>query len=109
MRKASSRAISSKGLITHLTLSVAIPEPSGRILIVVAGSGTRFSGTRIFTNLLLGIAAMRGTAPELPPGRAKRGETGGWETNNRGSFSQIWAGDVKVSPGARLFVVTQAS
>ncbi len=41
IRSASSIAISSNGLITHLTLSVAIPEPSGRTRIVVAGSGTR--------------------------------------------------------------------
>ena len=49
IRRASSIAISSNGLITHLTLSVAIPEPSGRTRIVVAGSGTRLIGTRIFT------------------------------------------------------------
>src|ERR1700730_17000119 len=55
IRSASSRAISSNGLITHLTLSVAIPEPSGRIRMVVAGSGTRFTGTRIFTAVSLRV------------------------------------------------------
>jgi methionyl-tRNA formyltransferase len=55
IRNASSMAISSKGLITHFTLSVAIPEPSGRIRMVVAGSGTRFTETRIFTAVSLRV------------------------------------------------------
>src|SRR5438876_10592978 len=49
MRSASSMAISSNGLITHLTLSVTIEVPSGVSLMTVSGSGTRLTGTRIFT------------------------------------------------------------
>src|SRR5436190_768185 len=48
-RSASSIAISSKGLITHLTLSPTMLLPSGAILMTVSGSGTRFTATRIFT------------------------------------------------------------
>ncbi len=48
-RSASSIAISSNGLTTHLTLSVANPVPSALILSCVSGSGTRFTVTRIFT------------------------------------------------------------
>src|SRR5690349_9413874 len=51
MRRASSIAISSNGLITHLTLSVEIPVPSAPILMMVSGSGTRFTVTRIFTRI----------------------------------------------------------
>src|SRR5438552_7331884 len=49
IRSASSMAISSKGLITHLTLSVTIDAPSGVSLMTVSGSGTRLTHTRIFT------------------------------------------------------------
>ncbi len=53
IRSASSMAISQNGLTTYLTLSVTIPVPSGRTLIVAFGSGTRFAATRIFTGILL--------------------------------------------------------
>ena len=58
-RSPSSIAISSKGLITHLTLSVVIPTPSGAIFTTVSGSGTRLTVTRIFT---LGVS-LRAAAP----------------------------------------------
>src|SRR6516162_11360474 len=77
MRSASSMAISSKGLMTHLTLSVAIPEPSGSTRMVVAGSGTRLMGTRIFTVILLhayGHAAMR-ISQNAREGSDKRNES----------------------------------
>jgi hypothetical protein len=37
--------------MTHLMLSVAIPEPTGITRMVVAGSGTLLMGTRIFTTV----------------------------------------------------------
>src|SRR5262249_17805507 len=55
-RSPSSIAISSKGLITHLTLSVVMPTPSGAIFTTVSGSGTRLTATRIFT-LRISLAA----------------------------------------------------
>jgi ATP-dependent protease HslVU (ClpYQ) ATPase subunit len=70
--RASSIAISSKGLITHLTLSVAIPDPSGSTRIVVAGSGTRLTGTRIFTANLLQTASHVTAKLKKLPGRTNR-------------------------------------
>src|ERR1043166_5568349 len=49
IRSASSSAIASKGLTANFTPSGSRPEPSARRRIFVSGSGTRFSGTRIFT------------------------------------------------------------
>src|SRR6185295_2508955 len=51
MRRASSMAISSKGLMTHLTLSVLILVPSAPIFTMVSGSGTCLAVTRIFTRV----------------------------------------------------------
>src|SRR5713226_6789744 len=53
IRRASSMAISSKGLMTYLMLSVTIPDPSGFTRIVVSGSGTLLTVTRIFTPAFL--------------------------------------------------------
>src|SRR5262249_7074974 len=63
-RSPSSIAISSKGLITHLTLSVVMPTPSGAIFTTVSGSGTRLTATRIFT---VGVSL---TAAAPRPGRS---------------------------------------
>src|SRR5439155_1025555 len=94
-RSASSIAISSKGLITHLTLSPTMLLPSGAILMTVSGSGTRFTATRIFTRVSLGIGA-EGRPLHSAPGPSQ-------VKNGRGSSGlRLAPADVEAEPAGQL-------
>src|SRR2546430_3175024 len=94
-RSASSIAISSKGLITHLTLSPTMLLPSGAILMTVSGSGTRFTATRVFTRVSLGIGA-EGRALHSAPGPSQ-------VKNGRGSSGlRLAPADVEAEPAGQL-------
>src|SRR5207244_6679379 len=65
-----------KGLITHFTLSPTMLLPSGAILMTVSGSGTRFTATRIFTRVSLGIGAEGRPLHSAPgPSQVKNGRS----------------------------------
>jgi hypothetical protein len=76
-------------------LSVAIPEPSGNTRMVVAGSGTRLMGTRIFTVVLLhayGHAAMK-ISQNAREGSDKRNETNSGLYFSQTSMDERRSGD----------------
>src|SRR5881396_556664 len=94
-RSASSIAISSKGLITHLTLSPTMLLPSGAILMTVSGSGTRFTATRIFTRVSSGIGAEGRPLHSAPgPSQVKNGRCS--------SGLRLAPADVEAEPAGQL-------
>src|SRR3989442_1593996 len=94
-RSASSIAISSKGLITHFTLSPTMLLPSGAILMTVSGSGTRFTATRIFTRISLGIGAEGRPLHSAPgPSQVKNGRSS--------SGLRLAPADVEAEPAGQL-------
>src|SRR3989442_1589715 len=94
-RSASSIAISSKGLITHFTLSPTMLLPSGAILMTVSGSGTRFTATRIFTRVSLGIGAEGRPLHSAPgPSQVKNGRSS--------SGLRLAPADVEAEPAGQL-------